>query len=118
MIVFYNIVYNVTITATLCGRNRITTTIMLNYGKFVITYALCHKLHKLMITVQCINPVFLNLSVGVTLDQGSALEGAIATLSCPTSSGLLLNGPIAATCMGNGEWGPDPRMVACLGQCT
>ena len=55
------------------------------------------------------------MSVRVILDSSSALKGTIASFSCP--SGLLLNGPKAATCMGNGEWEPDPRKVKCVGEC-
>ena len=36
MLVFYNTLYNVSITATLCGQNNATTIVMLNYGRFNI----------------------------------------------------------------------------------
>ena len=35
------------------------------------------------------------------------------TFGCP--HGLVLNGPNATTCMGNGEWEPDFEDVKCLG---
>ena len=40
-----------------------------------------------------------------------ALEGDSISFTC--SSGFLLTGPNSSTCMGNGEWEPDPREVAC-----
>ena len=40
MLICYNTVYNVSITATLCGQNGVTTTVMLNYGKLIQ-----HSLH-------------------------------------------------------------------------
>ena len=40
-----------------------------------------------------------------------ALEGDSVSFAC--SSGFLLTGPNSSTCMGNGEWEPDPRAVAC-----
>jgi hypothetical protein len=43
-----------------------------------------------------------------------AVEGANVTFSCP--SGLVLIGPIVATCMRNGKWEPDPWEVACKGK--
>ena len=52
----------------------------------------------------------LTLVVGYT---NIALEGDSINFSC--SSGLELTGPNSSTCMGNGEWEPDPREVACEG---
>ena len=43
-----------------------------------------------------------------------AVEGTIAMFNCG-SSGYILAGPSTATCMGNGEWVPDPRQVQCEG---
>ena len=42
-----------------------------------------------------------------------ALEGQNITFACPT--GQTLNGSNSSTCMGNGEWAPDPREVECIG---
>ena len=46
-----------------------------------------------------------------------ALEGTNVTFSC--SSGLndiiVLTGPSTSTCMGDGEWEPDPRDAECKG---
>ena len=42
-----------------------------------------------------------------------ALEGQNITFTCPP--GQMLNGSNTSTCMGNGEWEPDPGEVACTG---
>ena len=42
-----------------------------------------------------------------------ALEGQTTTFTC--STGQILNGFNSSTCMGNGEWEPDPREVECTG---
>ena len=42
-----------------------------------------------------------------------ALEGQNITFACPT--GQTLNGSNSSTCMGNGEWKPDPGEVECTG---
>ena len=43
-----------------------------------------------------------------------AMEGATVTLVCPPQYALI--GPNTTTCMGNGEWEPDPREVECKGR--
>jgi hypothetical protein len=43
-----------------------------------------------------------------------ALEGQAIMFICPR--GQILNGSNSATCMGNGEWEPDPREVECTGK--
>ena len=40
-----------------------------------------------------------------------AVRGTNVTLTCPP--GLVLTGPDNLTCMGNGEWEPDPKDVEC-----
>ena len=55
MLVSYNTVYNVSITATLCGQNGATTIVILNYGKlnninFVAFY------HDAIMKVKCSYP--------------------------------------------------------------
>ena len=42
-----------------------------------------------------------------------ALEGQNITFACPPYQ--TLNGSNSSTCMGNGEWEPDPREVECTG---
>ena len=43
-----------------------------------------------------------------------SLEGESVNFTCPPK--LVLFGPNSTTCMGNGEWKPDPRKVACKGK--
>ena len=45
--------------------------------------------------------------------EDPALEGEKIMFSC--RSELMMTGPNFATCMGNGEWEPDPREVNCIG---
>ena len=40
--------------------------------------------------------------------------GTNATFACPSTHAL--TGPNTTTCMGNGEWEPDPRLVECIGK--
>ena len=42
-----------------------------------------------------------------------AIEGTTVTFECPPE--YILIGPNTTTCMGNGEWKPDPRDVECKG---
>ena len=42
-----------------------------------------------------------------------AMEGATVIFYCPPQ--YILTGPNTTTCMGNGEWEPDPREVECNG---
>jgi hypothetical protein len=43
-----------------------------------------------------------------------AREGLNITFACPP--GQILNGSNTSTCMGNGEWRPDPGEVECTGE--
>ena len=43
--------------------------------------------------------------------EDPALKGENITFTC--LSGAILNGPNSSTCIGNGEWEPDPREVEC-----
>ena len=45
--------------------------------------------------------------------EDPALEGQIITFTC--APGQILNGSSQATCMGNGNWEPDPGKVECIG---
>ena len=47
-------------------------------------------------------------------DSSVAMEGTVATFSCPPR--MILTGHNMTTCMGNGEWDPDPRHVKCIGE--
>ena len=44
--------------------------------------------------------------------NGTAQEGTTITLSC--LPGFILTGSNTSTCMDNGEWEPDPRLVECI----
>ena len=50
----------------------------------------------------------------VTGYKDLAVEGANVTFACPP--GLVLTGPNTTTCMGNGEWEPNPMEVNCTGE--
>ena len=49
------------------------------------------------------------------LSKAAAVKGSNISFSCPP--GLVLTGPNSSTCLGNGEWEPDPRDVKCKGEC-
>ena len=44
-----------------------------------------------------------------------ALEVTTIILEC-SSPNLVLIGPTTTTCIGNGEWEPEPREVMCIGE--
>ena len=54
----------------------------------------------------------------VIVDAGSQeiphREGQFITYTCPP--GLVLTGPNASVCTGNGRWEPDPGVVDCRGE--
>ena len=52
-------------------------------------------------------------SVEVIGFTNPALEGTSIMLHCHIR--LTLIGPESSTCMGNGEWEPDPKEVECIG---
>ena len=43
-----------------------------------------------------------------------ATEGTTLTFDCPPE--YVLVGPNTTTCIGNGEWEPDPKVVECKGK--
>ena len=47
-------------------------------------------------------------------NPGPILEGNKINFTC--MSGMELLGPNSITCMGNGEWEPNPREVECKGE--
>ena len=49
---------------------------------------------------------YTQISVSVIGFKELAFNGSNVTSACPT--GRTLNGPDTLTCMGNGEWEPDP----------
>ena len=63
---------------------------------------------------KCSDPLTLaNDSVIVEGYEDPALEGENIIFRC--RDGLTMIGPNLATCMGNGEWEPDPKEVNCIG---
>ena len=63
---------------------------------------------------KCSNPMALvnNNNIRIVGYNDFALESDHITFTCP--SGLIFNGSTTSTCMGNGEWEPDPREVHCI----
>ena len=71
-------------------------------------------------TANCGNPLgeyFDNSTILVVGYSNPALEGDIVLFSC-SQLGFLLNGSNVSTCMGNGKWEPDPRVLECKGEFT
>ena len=65
--------------------------------------------------VTCSHP-FTNNSSDTIMMIGymdPAMEGATVIFYCPPQ--YIVTGPSTTTCMGNGEWEPDPREVECNG---
>ena len=119
----YNIHYNVSIVATRCGKS--TTIITLHYGKILtidLKFVHLHTHIHNMYLVNCGNPlspangqnIKRNDSISVSGHSHPAMEGTSVNFTCPPSH--VLNEPHSATCMGNGEWEPDPRKVECKGE--
>ena len=61
---------------------------------------------------KCSDPVELTNAVAVGYED-PALEGQNILFTC--RPGQMLNGSNTSTCMGNGEWGPDPGEIWCIG---
>ena len=57
-----------------------------------------------------------SMMIGIIGYIDPAAEGATLSFVCPPQ--YVLNGSNTATCMGNGEWEPDPREVECKGIMT
>ena len=73
---------------------------------------ICTNQHSIATAGKCSNP--MKLTNALALDYvDPALEGQTITFTCP--AGQTLNGSNSSTCMGNGEWEPDPREVECTG---
>ena len=58
--------------------------------------------------------VLVNTNIRVMGYEDPAFEGNRVIFTC--LSGLMLNGSNSSTCMGNGEWEPDPREVDCISE--
>ena len=64
---------------------------------------------------KCSNPLKLvHSDVIIVGYEDPALEGANIIFICPIEA--ILSGPNSSTCMGNGEWEPDPRVVNCTSE--
>ena len=74
-------------------------------------------LHIIIIVI-CVSPIRLLSEDGERLViveySHPAIEGTNVSFSCPP--GLVLTGPSASKCMGNGEWEPDPSQIKCNGK--
>ena len=72
-----------------------------------ITHLTCHA-------DKCSDPLTLaDIKVIAVGYEDPALEGENIMFACPP--GLIFSGANSSTCMGNGEWEPDPREVHCTG---
>ena len=67
-------------------------------------------------TVTCPQIVSSDDSVQVTSYRNPVMEGTMIAVSCPPE--LILTGSNTSTCMGNGEWEPDPKQTRCEGEPT
>ena len=54
--------------------------------------------------------VFDQSSVEYSGNTNPSLEGSTVNFTCPPRFALV--GPNMSTCMGNGEWEPDPRELS------
>ena len=71
------------------------------------------KTYIQLLADKCSDPMELTNALAVGYDD-SAREGQTITFICPR--GQILNGLNSSTCMGNGEWEPDPGEVECAGE--
>ena len=85
----------------------------------ILRFGLRRGLHRqFSLTVICGHPFqdrvpVDNDSVMIGGYMDPSLEGAVLFFDCPPQHVLI--GPNTTTCMGNGEWEPDPREVECKG---
>ena len=111
----YNIHYNISVVASLCGQAIAENSVGLFYSKWsTLILAPSSKLIVIFFIVDsCENPStdFL-IIMGYTIP---AREGTNITFNCSSGLEQLLVGPNTSTCMGNGKWEPDPKEVECRG---
>ena len=115
----YNLKYNISVTASICGRNS-TTFSVLNHSKQnksieLKTLNIYNIMHIILHTVTCPEPHSASGdSVRVSSYRNPAIEGTVITFSC--TDGLTLTGSNASTCNGNGEWEPLLKGISCKGK--
>ena len=68
--------------------------------------------NRILLADKCNDPMDLTNALAVGYND-PAREGQTIRFTCP--HGWILNGSNSSTCMGNGEWKPDPRGVECAG---
>ncbi|MCG8620954.1 MAG: CCP domain-containing protein [Proteobacteria bacterium] len=95
----YNVSFNVSITIRLCNRTLLSTIFTLP----VYTKA----------SLICDAPVLQpNVQAIVNYSQ-LLIEGTTLMFTC--LPGLTLSGPNTTTCLGNGQWIPNPDLIKCKG---
>ena len=113
----YNVVYNVSIVATLCGQRSLLNTVHLHYGELslsLISRLLFKALSSHNYAVKCSHPLNQEMtddSVQILVDRHLFLEGTNVTFICPP--GWTLSGPNTSSCVGK-EWKPDPIEAKCI----
>ena len=115
--VLYETFYSVSIQAIpFCGRRILTTFIGLYFSELILSVILIHNQYTYFkASINC-RDLTDQVDDSVTIMGYGELEmrGANVSFVCPP--GLILTGPYKSTCMGNGEWEPDPREVECKGE--
>ena len=120
MEVRYNTMYNVNIVAYSyhADRSRASTAVTLKYGKRkFVDYQFwsneCNIYSRTLFfsTAKCDYPITYRIFISGYYPP--MIEGSRIMLSCPFRYSL--KGSNTSTCMGNGEWEPDPRKAECKG---
>ena len=70
--------------------------------------------NDIIAAVMCPQILSSDDSVRVTSYRNPTMEGTMIAFSCPPQ--LILTGSNTSTCMGNGEWEPDPKQTRCEGE--
>ena len=113
----YNTLYIVSVTQhSTCEPLNRTKIIELNFSKLhkiIIFYFGSGARQDVILAGKCGDPMELTNALAVDYVD-PALGGRTVMFICPR--GQILNGSNSSTCMGNGEWEPDPREVACTGK--
>ena len=115
LIALYSTLYNVTVVASSALCNIGISRVGFNYSKCVLLPIFLILL-KLLCTASCGYPVSdsIDQALRVIGYKAPMLEGSSIKLDC--FPGYAFIGPSnSSTCMGNGEWQPDPREVECEG---